>query len=619
MKHSGKITTIIALFFTLTSFTIKDKESDDFARTFPLSDVELSESWIKQRENINTKYLLSLNTDRLLHNFKVNANLPSNATPLEGWEHPHVGLRGHFTGHYLSAISMLINSSNDTTLMARLNYMIDELEKCQIALDKNGYLSAFPEQDLTHIETWHTGVWAPYYTINKILQGLIHAYQYAGNEKAYGMALQLAHYVEARISRMSADNLKKMLQTAWANPQNEPGAMNETLYNLYELSHDERHLLLAEKFEPDWFLSNMYQGNDILSGLHSNTHIVYVNGFAKRYELTSNATYGTATKNFWDMLIGNHAYVNGSSSGPRPFKTTPTAQTAEHWSTPNQLSATLTNEIAESCVSHNTQKISKTLFATEQSCQYADAYMNTFYNSIMALQSAHTGRCTYHLPLGSPHNKWWLTESDFRCCNGSSIEAFANLNSGIYFHKESELWINMYIPSTLNWKEKGVKIVQNGNFPYTPTTTIQIAENTSESAFSINLFIPSWATNTQILVNGKPQKKAKPMSHASIKREWKKGDKITITFDYKFHIKSMPDDENIIAIFYGPMLLAFINNNELILSGSKEEILQNLSCHDLTTMHFTLKNAGRVLVLKPLFMVENETYSVYTRLSNIFF
>ena len=210
MRHSGKIiaiVTIIALFFTLTAFTIKDKDSEcrNFAKSFQLSQVELSESWVKQRENLNTKYLLSLNADRLLHNFKVNAGLPSNATPLEGWEHPHVGVRGHFTGHYLSAISMLINSSHNATLVARLNYMVDELEKCQIALNKNGYLSAFPEQDLTHIETWHTGVWAPYYTINKILQGLIHAYQYAGNEKAYRMAVQLADYVEARVSRMSAE------------------------------------------------------------------------------------------------------------------------------------------------------------------------------------------------------------------------------------------------------------------------------------------------------------------------------------------------------------------------------------------------------------------------------
>ena len=167
-------------------------------------------------------------------------------------------------------------------------------------------------------------------------------------------------------------------------------------------------------------------------------YIVIVNGFAKSYDMTRNEDYRHATANFWDMLIHNHAYANGTSSGPRPNPTTPTAIRSEHWGMPNQLAATLSAEIAESCVTHNTQKLSASLFSWTGDAQYADAYMNTFYNGVMALQSAHTGRCTYHLPLGSPRHKVWLTEDDFRCCNGSSIEAYTLLNNNIYFHQKNK-------------------------------------------------------------------------------------------------------------------------------------------------------------------------------------
>lgn len=584
---------------------------------FALDDVTLTDSWVKDREALNTAYLHSLDADRLVHNFKVNAGLPSDAKPLDGWEAPWCGLRGHFTGHYLSAASALVYKNNDYILKERLNYMVDELEKCQQALGDGGNLSAFPESDFDHVETYFTGVWAPYYTYNKVMQGLLHTYLYTGNEKAYRMVLKMADYVGDRMENLDVQSQKRMLQMLQANPQNEVGAMNEVLYALYGVSQNPKHLKLARIFEPEWMMKYMLQGKDALAGLHSNTHIVLMNGFAKSYDVTGNEDYKRATANFWDMLVHHHAYANGTSSGPRPNPTTPTAIRAEHWGMSDQLAATLSGEIAESCVTHNTQKLSASLFSWTGDAQYADAYMNTFYNGVMALQSAHTGRCTYHLPLGSPRHKAWLTEDDFRCCNGSGIEAFTVLNNNIYFHQDTDLWINMYIPTILNWEAQGVTLSQRGEFPLQPQAVITIDEMKENCEFTMNLFIPSWAKNAKININGEDVGTATPMSYKSLSRTWKAGDQIVIDFTYDFYVKAMPDDPNVMAMFYGPMMLAFVDKEEIILKGTTEDILQGLNRVDAT--HFTLKNADRTFQLTPFFLIENETYSVYAAIDNRYF
>lgn len=447
------------------------------------------------------------------------------------------------------------------------------------------------------------------------MQGLLDAYVYAGNQTALAMVTKMASYVNMRMSKLNEETIEKVLYSVGANPSNEAGAMNEVLYRLYKVTNDPSHLALAKLFDRDWFLSPLSNNENILSGLHSNTHIVLVNGFAEAYPVNNETKYHDAVINFWDMLMNQHAYINGSSSGPRPNVVTPTSLTAEHWGLPGILSNTMTKEIAETCVSHNTQKLSSTLFSWTANPKYADAYMNTFYNSIMALQSAHTGQCVYHLPLGSPRKKSYLKENDFRCCNGSSIEAFTQLNSGIYYHNNSTLWVNMYIPSKLNWADKGIEIDQTGNFPENPNVELTLsAKNTTE--FEFRLFIPSWAKKVDVAVNGEMQNiKSTPESFLSLKRQWQNNDKISLVFEYDFHLKTMPDDENVIALFYGPMLLAFETGSELILKGNHNTILSNLSVVEKNSM-FHLKNNGLTYTLSPFFHIENETYGVYATIRN---
>lgn len=480
-------------------------KNDHLVYPFKNSDVKLNDSWIKQREDLNRTCLYQFDPERLLHNFRVNAGIKSEAQPLEGWESPQCGLRGHFVGHYLSACAAMIEKDGDTLLTKRINFMVDALAECQQKLGGK-YLSAFPESDFTELETKYGGVWAPYYTYHKIMQGLLDVYTLTGNKKAYRIVLNMADYVKSRMDKLPEAVIEKILYTADANPGNEADGMNEVLQNLYAVSKDSVHLKLARIFDRKWFSQPLAEGEDILSGLHSNTHIPLVNGYARRYENTQEVYYHDAAINFWDILTQHHCYVNGSSSGPRPIATTPTSRTAEHWGVADHLNSTLTGEIAESCVSHNTQKLIATLFRWTGSPVYADAYMNTFYNSVMALQNSETGDVVYFLPLGSPREKAFLKENDFRCCNGSSIEAFTHLDSNIYFHDTENIWVNLFIPSELNWKEKGVTIEQTGSFPEEPKTQISITTQTP-TRFALNLLIPSWANEqTIILVNGDPIK-----------------------------------------------------------------------------------------------------------------
>jgi DUF1680 family protein len=610
--------TFLILLFSCNGETDKKQEIDNSkkitARPFPPNQVTLTESWVKNREHLNALYLKSLDPDRLLHNFRENAGLPSAAKPLEGWEAPWIGLRGHFTGHYLSAISFLIDKYGDRELIQRLNYMVSELEKCQQEFG-NGYLSAFPEKDFDTLETRFGGVWAPYYTYNKIMQGLLDAYIYTENETALEMVTEMASYVKMRMDKLDDETIEKVLYSVGANPSNETGAMNEVLYKLYKTTNNPIHLSLARMFDREWFLDPLANNDNILPGLHSNTHIVLVNGFAEAYPVNREEKYRDAVINFWNMLTNHHAYANGSSSGPRPNVVTPTSLTAEHWGVPGQLSNTMTKEIAETCVSHNTQKLTETLFSWTAEPKYADAYMNTFYNSIMALQCAQTGKCVYHLPLGSPRQKAFLNENEFRCCNGSSVEAFAQLNSGIYFHNHSTLWVNMYIPSELNWAEQGVEIEQTGNFPEDSNIEFIISA-TSKSEFELRLFVPSWAKKLEVTVNGEKQNiKTTPKSFLNLKRQWHDNNIVRLKFEYDFHLKTMPDDKNVIALFYGPMLLAFESSSELILKGNHDTILNNLLRGEKNNV-FYLKNNGSKYTLRPLYRIEDEIYGVYATIRN---
>lgn len=616
------LTGLLVFSFFLLAFSTNSKSESNSAKDskfaaipFSPNEVKLKSSWLLEREKLNLNYLYKLDADRLLHNFRVNAGIPSTAQNLDGWEHPTVGLRGHFTGHYLSACASQIANNGDTVLMKRLNYMVDALAECQQKMGGK-YLSAFPENDFDRLEKQAGFVWAPYYTYHKVMQGLLDVYTLTGNKKAYQLVLNMAGYVQGRMDKLSPETIDKMLFTPTANPLNEAGAMNEVLHNLYAVSHDPKHLKLADIFDRDWFFKPLAAGKDILAGLHSNTHIVLVNGFAKRFENTKEFDYQIAAKNFWEILSHHHCYANGTSSGPRPIPTTPTAIKGEHWGLPDRLSTTLTDEIAESCVTHNHQKLTATLFSWTADARYADAYMNRLYNAVLPTQNPVNGNVVYHLPLSSPRQKKYLSESDFRCCNGTGIEAFTHLNSNVYFHNSENLWVNLFIPTELIWNEKQVKIEQTTDFPENTRTEIKV-NCRQKTRFLMKIFVPSWAkSKPTIRLNDKVLKvDAKAGSYCTINREWNDNDKVVVDFKFDFRIEKMKDNENVFAVFYGPLLLAFETTSELILKGSTEDVLKSLKKTD-NEMTFSLTNNGLIYKLLPFYKINTGTYGVYASIRN---
>lgn len=610
---------LVAILFSLISLQLvlaeKKINATDLATAFKPSEVRLLDSWLGAREKINADFLHRLDADRLLHNFRVNAGIPSSAKNLDGWEHPTVGLRGHFVGHYLSACASAVANNGDTLLLNRLNYMVDVLAQCQQKMGGK-YLSAFPESDFDRLEKQAGFVWAPYYTYHKIMQGLLDVYIFTHNKHAYTLVLNMADYVQARMAKLTPDAIDKMLYTPNANPLNEAGAMNDVLHQLYAVSKNTEHLKLAQLFDRNWFKNPLVNGVDILAGLHSNTHIVLVNGFAQRYENTKELEFKKATENFWEILTHHHCYANGSSSGPRPIPTTPTAMKGEHWGLPDRLSTTLTDEIAESCVTHNHQKLTAKLFSWTVDPRYADTYMNTFYNAVLPTQNIDNGAVVYHLPLSSPRQKKYLSEGDFRCCNGTGIEAFTHLNSNIYFHNVNELWLNQYIPSELDWTQKGVTLIQTTDFPNTTNSTITIKCD-KPTTFALNLFVPAWSISAPLVkLNGKPLKiKAKPSSYITIEKEWSATDRIEIDFKFNFRVEKMKDNANVFALFYGPMMLAFQSSDEIILKGTTDEIVKSLLKMD-REMAFTLSNNRQNYKLIPFYKVNTGSYGVYASIRN---
>ena len=617
MSYRFLLCLICVCVFNSSFLVAKSSELKSAANLIPFkaNEVKLKHSWLLEREKINLKYLYKLDADRLLHNFRVNAGIPSTAANYDGWEHPSVGLRGHFVGHYLSACASEVANNGDTLLLNRLNYMVDVLAQCQQKMGGK-YLSAFPEADFETVEKQNGFVWAPYYTYHKIMQGLLDVYTLTANAKAYQLVLNMAEYTQLRFAKLSDEQIEKMLFTPNANPLNEAGAMNEVLHNLYAVSGNTAHLSLAKKFDRDWFFKPLAQAIDILPGLHSNTHLVLANGFAKRYENTNEPEYLKAAVNFWNILSFDHCYANGSSSGPRPIPTTPTAMKSEHWGLPNRLSTTLTDEIAESCVTHNHQKLSSMLFCSTADPRYADAYMNTFYNAVLPTQNPDNGQVVYHLPLSSPVKKKYLSEGDFRCCNGTGIEAFTHLNSNIFFHNSDNLWVNLFIPSELSWKEKNVRVIQTTEFPASTATKLTV-QCEKPTVFAIHLFVPAWSTSSPIVkLNGKPLKlKAKSSSYITIEKEWNSNDVLELDFKFNFRVEKMKDNENVFALFYGPMMLAFQTSEELILKGAADDIVKSLKKTD-GDMTFSFTNNGRNFNLIPFYKINTDSYGVYASIRN---
>lgn len=513
------------------------------AECFDLQDVRLLPSRFRENMECDSAWMVSIATDRLLHSFRTTAGVYAGreggymaVKKLGGWESLDCELRGHTTGHLLSAYALMYAATGSEVFRLKGDSLVSGLAEVQQA-HGNGYLSAFPEE-LINRNIRATSVWAPWYTLHKIFSGLIDQYVYAGNRQALDIVKRMGDWAYTKLKPLSEETRRKMIR-------NEFGGINESFYNLYALTGDERYRWLACFFYHNEVIDPLKEGRDELGTKHTNTFIPKVLAEARRYELEGNAGSKELSTFFWDTMLRRHTFAPGCSSDK------------EHYFDPTQFSKHISGYTGETCCTYNMLKLSRHLFCWDASPQVADYYERALYNHILGQQDPQTGMVAYFLPLLSGAHKVYSTpENSFWCCVGSGFESHAKYAESIYYHNGEGLFVNLFIPSVLDWKEKGMKVRQETRFPASETTvlTLSMAEPVRTT---FRLRYPSWSRDVQVRVNGKRVKvRQQPGSYIAIEREWKDGDRIEATYPMHLTLESAPDNPHRAALLYGPVVLA---------------------------------------------------------------
>jgi DUF1680 family protein len=572
------------------------------AYAFDLRDVRLLDGPFKHAQELDHQYLLSLDPDRLLHNFRINAGLPSSAQPLGGWEEPKGELRGHFVGHYLSACALMYAGTDDLQLKERANQIVAELAKCQDKIG-TGYLSAFPEEFFDRVES-RKEVWAPWYTLHKIYAGLVDVYVYCDNQQALEVARKFADWAKARTDKLSDEQMQKMLGT-------EHGGMNDVLAEIYAITGDQKYIKLAQRFNHRAVLDPLSRREDKLTGLHANTQFPKVIGAARQYELTGDGTFNTIATYFWNVVTRERSYVIGGNSDGEAF------------SPKEELSKHIGPTTTETCNTYNMLKLTRHLFCWDPNAEYSDYYERALYNHILTSQNPENGMMCYYVPLKTGSTKAFSTPLDsFWCCVGTGVENHTKYGDSIYFHDgDRNLYLNLFIASELNWKDKGVKIRQETKYPLEATTHLIF---TCEKPVEMNLNIrhPYWAVEgIQVAVNGKKESvTSKPGSYFILSRVWKSGDAVDITMPMTLRIEAFRDDPRKLAFMYGPLVLCAELNRERefpALIGEEEQILSSIKPAADKSLTFTGSPAvfrsvtDTAFTLVPFYQMFNKPYIVY--------
>ncbi len=508
------------------------------AYSFDLSDIKLLDSRFKENMERDSKWLLSIDNKRLLHSWRVNAGMSTNGRPFGGWEGLDVELRGHTLGHVLSGLALMYASTGEIAYKSKADSLVSSLAEIQTVLNQGGYISAFP-QNLVNRAIEGKPVWAPWYTLHKVMEGLIDMYQYAGNKQALAVVIKMSDWAYHKLENLSPEQLAIMQKTEF-------GGMMEAAYNLYSITGNVNDKKLAECFYHHSILDPLAQKEDKLARNHANTQIPKIIGEARGYEVTGNERERNIAEFFWQTVIDHHTYVTGGNSDH------------EFFFEPDQISKHISNATTESCNTYNMLKLTRHLFTWTANVKYADYYEQALYNHILASQDPQTGMVMYFLSyLPGTFKTYSTKDNSFWCCVGTGFENHAKYGEGIYYHDSKSIYVNLFIPSELTWKEKGIKLLQQTGYPEEATTHLTIQE-IKEGNVPLYIRYPSWATSgATIKINGKNVKiSQKPGSYIVLDKIWKTGDKIDITYPMSLHLVATNDNPDMAAVVYGPIVLA---------------------------------------------------------------
>lgn len=564
-------------------------------KTFPLQEVRLGDGPFKKAQDVDLKYILALNSDKLLAPYLIDAGLPVKSDRYGNWE--SLGLDGHIAGHYLSALSMMYAATGNPELKNRLDYMISELARCQ---DKNGngYVGGIP-QGKVFWDRIHKGdidgssfglnnTWVPIYNIHKLFAGLNDAYQYTGNQQAKEVLIKLGDWFIEMIKPLSDDQIQKILKT-------EHGGINESFADLYLITKDKKYLETAQKISQKSFLESLIKKEDKLTGLHANTQIPKVIGFEKIASISADKEWSEAVTFFWDNVTQKRSVAFGGNS------------VSEHFNPVNDFSGMLkSNEGPETCNSYNMERLSKALFLEKQEMNYLDFYERTLYNHILSSQHPEKGGFVYFTPIRPNHYRVYSKpETSMWCCVGSGLENHTKYGELIYSHFDEEVFVNLFIASTLNWNEKEIVIEQRTKFPYENSTEI-ILNLKKAKTFDLNIRRPKWAENFKVFINDKEQKtELKPSGYISLKRKWKSKDHVRIEFETKTHLEQLPDCSNWSAFVNGPIVLA---------AKTSTEALDGLFADDSRMGHVA---SGKYMPMDKAYALVGEKASYVSRLKEL--
>ncbi|HEY1606446.1 MAG TPA: beta-L-arabinofuranosidase domain-containing protein [Allosphingosinicella sp.] len=510
-------------------------------RSFPLGRARLTDGPFLQAQDWNLGFMKRIDPDRLLHSFRLTAGLPSAAAPLGGWEAPECELRGHFTGHYLSAAALAFASTGDAEMRRRGDLLVAGLALCQRALNQGGYLSAFPIELFDRLAA-RRAVWAPFYTIHKIMAGLLDMHLHAGSGDALAVLRGMAEWVDAWTAARSYARMQDILDSEY-------GGMNELLYNLAAATGEARWIDVGDRFTKARFVTPLAERRDELRGLHMNTHVPQAIGAARRYALTGEPRGGHAASFFWETVAASRTYATGGSSNAEHWLAVPYALGDEWHQGPDHQ---------ECCCAYNMMKLTRALHALSPRVRYIDYYERNLFNHRLGTIQPETGRTQYFLSLAP--GAWKTFASDdhsFWCCTGTGMEEYARIADAIYGHDGRGIVVDLFIASTLDWPERGIAVEQRTSFPDAPRTTLRVARAPGDS-WPMRLRIPGWTTSeARVLVNGKPlDATAEPGAYLRIERAWRTGDEIALELPMPLRAEAFPDEPSVMAFLAGPIVLA---------------------------------------------------------------
>ena len=590
------------------------------AEPFALSDVVLERDtkgrdtpFMRNRDKF-VRGLAASNPDNFLYNFRdaFGQSQPAGATQLEGWDNQTTRLRGHASGHYLTAIAQAYASTTyDEALRAnflqKMNYLIDTLYDLsqksgrpttpggpavadpaavppgagRAGYDSNlrqgairtdywnwgaGFISAYPPDQFIMLEkgatygTQDTQIWAPYYTLHKILAGLLDSYEVAGNKKALDIARGMGAWSYARLRALPPDTRIGMWSRYIAG---EYGGMNEVMARLFRLTGDRQFLDGAKLFDnTNFFFGNaahdhgLAKNVDTIRGRHANQHIPQITGALETFRNTKELPYYLIASNFWDIVNRGYMYSIGGVAGARTPNNAEcfTAQPDTLWQ--NGFAQGGQNE---TCATYNLLKLDRQLFMYDQTAKYMDHYEQALYNHILASVAEDGPGNTYHVPLNPGVQKRFgnAEMKGFTCCNGTALESNTKLQDSIYFRSADNrtLYVNLFVPSTLTWRERNVVVQQATDFPHADTTRLAVKGN---GRFDVKIRVPRWATRGFFVkVNGRDERvQAAPGTYLTLARTWRDTDTIELRMPFPFRLDTVVDQPNVASVFYGPVLLA---------------------------------------------------------------